>query len=329
MHSNSGVPNHAYSLVVDGGTYNGQTITGIGLTKAAHIYFRAQSVYQGPASDFADHADAIEQSCADLTGVEPDRYPDRRSVRRGRSVPATAPRWRRQRSPCNFAQPPTQCNFVPLLDQAPPALCAAGTAPSVFFHDEFESGDAWMDRWTVSRTEVHPGEFTPRDWTVVGDLPDDRRVSAFFAPDPNIGACSASGVDNQAGVLHLYSKVISVAKPAKGARIAFDHSVATEAGWDGGNLSISVNGGAWQPVKAVDFVYNDYNATLYTAGQGSDNPLAGQPAFSGADGGSVEGKWGRSIINLAPYAPEGSKVQLRFDWEPIAPVVAWAGTSMT
>ena len=26
--------------------------------------------------------------------------------------------------------PPTQCNFVPLLDQAPPALCAAGTSPS-------------------------------------------------------------------------------------------------------------------------------------------------------------------------------------------------------
>ena len=41
VHNNSGVPNHAYALIVDGGTYNGQTITGIGLTKAAHIYFRA------------------------------------------------------------------------------------------------------------------------------------------------------------------------------------------------------------------------------------------------------------------------------------------------
>ncbi len=38
VHNNSGVPNHAYALIVDGGTYNGQTITGIGLTKAAHIY---------------------------------------------------------------------------------------------------------------------------------------------------------------------------------------------------------------------------------------------------------------------------------------------------
>ena len=36
VHTNSGVPNHAYALTVDGGTYNGQTINGIGLTKAAH-----------------------------------------------------------------------------------------------------------------------------------------------------------------------------------------------------------------------------------------------------------------------------------------------------
>ena len=29
--------------------------------KAAHIYYRAMTVYQGPASDFADHADALER----------------------------------------------------------------------------------------------------------------------------------------------------------------------------------------------------------------------------------------------------------------------------
>ena len=68
VHSNSGVPNHGYSLLVDGGTYNGQTVTGIGLTKAAHIYWRAQSVYQVPTSKFPDHADALEASCTDLIG---------------------------------------------------------------------------------------------------------------------------------------------------------------------------------------------------------------------------------------------------------------------
>ena len=68
VHSNSGVPNHGFALLVDGGTYNGQTINAIGLTKASHLYWRAQSVYQTRTSDFDDHADALEASCTDLIG---------------------------------------------------------------------------------------------------------------------------------------------------------------------------------------------------------------------------------------------------------------------
>ena len=49
-------------------TYNGQTIGAIGLVKAAHLYWRAQSVYQIPTSKFPDHADALEASCTDLIG---------------------------------------------------------------------------------------------------------------------------------------------------------------------------------------------------------------------------------------------------------------------
>ena len=71
VHSNSGVPNHGYALLVDGGMYKGVTVNAIGMTKAAHLYFQAQSVYQTPTTDFEDHADALEQSCSDLIGVEP------------------------------------------------------------------------------------------------------------------------------------------------------------------------------------------------------------------------------------------------------------------
>lgn len=70
VHANAGVPNHAFALMVDGGTYNGHSVGGIGLTKAAHIYFRAMGVYQVSDTDFADHADAIEQSCDDLLGAD-------------------------------------------------------------------------------------------------------------------------------------------------------------------------------------------------------------------------------------------------------------------
>ena len=76
VHTNSGVPNHAYALIVDGtqfapgGSYNGQTITGIGMTKAAAIYFRAASVYQTPTTDFPAHATALQTSCSDLIGAQ-------------------------------------------------------------------------------------------------------------------------------------------------------------------------------------------------------------------------------------------------------------------
>ncbi|MCP4426296.1 MAG: hypothetical protein GY803_17530, partial [Chloroflexi bacterium] len=68
VHTNSGVPNHAFALLVDGGTYNGVNVDQVGLTKTAAIYWHAMSIYQHPATDFADHADALATSCNDLVG---------------------------------------------------------------------------------------------------------------------------------------------------------------------------------------------------------------------------------------------------------------------
>jgi hypothetical protein len=66
VHINSGVPNHLYALLVDGGTYNGVTVDDIGLTRAAHIHWHAQRFYLTSASNFADHADALTAACTDL-----------------------------------------------------------------------------------------------------------------------------------------------------------------------------------------------------------------------------------------------------------------------
>ena len=61
-----------------------------------------------------------------------------------------------------------------------------------------------------------------------------------------------------------------------------------------------------------DFVYNSYNMFLAPP-PGNTNPIAGEQAFSGGDGGSVGGSWGRSIIDLSPYAQPKDKIRLRFD----------------
>ncbi|HKR64962.1 MAG TPA: M4 family metallopeptidase [Thermoanaerobaculia bacterium] len=69
VHINSGIPNHAYALMVDGGTYNLRTVTGIGLTKAAKIQYRALTEYLVSGSGFLDDYNALNQSCADLIGT--------------------------------------------------------------------------------------------------------------------------------------------------------------------------------------------------------------------------------------------------------------------
>ena len=309
VHINSGVDNHAYALMVDGGTYNGETITGIGLTKAAHIYFHAKITYQGIATTFPDHADALEQSCSDLTGVNLASLTT--GAPSGQVIaPSDCAQVANAVDAVEFRTPPTQCNFQPLLAQSPPAVCPPGKTARKLFTDNFNNGTASMDRWT----ETHEGtpDFTLRDWSVVGNLPDERAGRAFFAPDPTFGTCAVGG--DESSVLHLDSPVITLPSTAPAPRVVFEHWVATEPLWDGGNVKVSVNGGAWQTIPDAKFVYNAYNATLNTVAQGNTNPLAGQRGFTGTDGGAVDGTWGRTIIDLSGIAAPRDKIKLRFDF---------------
>ena len=55
--------------MVDGGSYNGETVTGMGLTQAGMIQYRALAHYLTSASNFRDNYHALKQSCQDLIGV--------------------------------------------------------------------------------------------------------------------------------------------------------------------------------------------------------------------------------------------------------------------
>jgi len=66
-------------------------------------------------------------------------------------------------------------------------------------------------------------------------------------------------------------------------------------------------------VPASAYTFNP-PTTLNTAAQGNTNPLAGQPGFTGTDGGEVHGSWGLSQIDLTKIAIKaGDNIQLRFD----------------
>ena len=309
VHSNSGVPNHGYALLVDGGVYNGQTVAGIGLTKAAHIYYRAQSVYQTPGSGFADHADSLQQSCADLTGANLNSLTT--GAPSGQVITATdCAQVAKMALALELRTAPSQCNYgAPILATSPPAMCTTGTA-TMLLSDSFEGGKRSNVKWTAAYAGS-TGDFTPRNWGVVSNLPNGRTGYGMFAVDYTGGTCAVGG--DQSGVMRLDSPEVTLPAGTTAPRLTFDHWVATEASYDGGNVKISVNGGAWTLLKAVDFIYNPYNTTLATAAGGNTNPMAGQAAFSGSNPGTISGSWGRSIINLAPYAVSGDKVRIRFE----------------
>jgi len=69
VHTNSGVGNKAAYLITDGDTFNGYTITGLGITKTAKIYYEAQTNILTSTSDYADLYDALYQACNNLVGT--------------------------------------------------------------------------------------------------------------------------------------------------------------------------------------------------------------------------------------------------------------------
>ena len=69
VHYNSGVNNKAAYLMTDGGTFNGQTVTGIGISQVADVYYQAQTAYLNQSSGWLVLDTALRDSCDDLVGT--------------------------------------------------------------------------------------------------------------------------------------------------------------------------------------------------------------------------------------------------------------------
>lgn len=310
VHLNSGVTNHLYALLVDGGTYNGYTISGIGFVKAAHLWWRAQKNYLTPTSDFAIFADALEAAATDLIGINLQGL-STSNVPAGLSGESwSASDIQNLQNALLSVQlrtsPNTQCNYQPIL-KATPALCDASTTGAIFT-ETWENG---LGNWTVSNVPTNPSSWEQRNWMVQSNLPKGRTGKGIFGADPVNGNCTTS---MQNGILRLDSPLITFPTFTAGKyEMAFNHYVATEAKWDGGNIKYSLNGGDWKLLPRTAFTQNPYNTTLDGSSQ-SDNPLKGQVAFSGTDGGSLMGSWGQSVIDLSKIGVNaGANIKFRFE----------------
>jgi len=319
VHTNSGVPNHGFALLVDGGIYNGHAVSAIGLVKAAHLYFRAQSVYQNPSTNFNDHADALQASCADLLGV-PLEGLSTTDVPAGPSGESFSPADCAQVDEMIAAvelrvDPAEQCNFQPVLQPGAPAHCsdtADETDPFGVYFEDFESG---LDNWTLTNAGVFSG-WPDLDWAHDTTLPAARPGAAAFAVDPPGGNCDGAAGDFSGHMMMTSAEIGIPDIDETTPRLSFEHYVATEAGWDGGNLKVSVNGGSFFVPPDAAYTFNSYNVpNLNTAAQGNTNPLAGEDGWTGTDGGEITSSWGESQLNLAALGVvPGDTIQLRFDF---------------
>lgn len=268
VHSNSGVPNKAFYLMVDGDSYNGQTVSGIGLTKAGKIQYRALSRYLLSASDFLDNDNALRQSCDDLVGSAGITAADCVEVGKALDAVEMSDPW-----PCA----PTQA--------AVPAFCPAGQGPELWYYEDFESAVVGVPDCASSGV--------PSSWCVNG-------------PTSLLGSFATSGERslwgyNRGTTGEMWFWRNFFAMPPADARLQFNHSHGFEnssaTNYDGGHVVVSTDGGAvFNNAFGLIVAGDTYGGTLSTC---CGNPFGGLTAF-------VRDSWGYTATQLDLSSLSGS-----------------------
>lgn len=296
VHSGSGVLNHAFALVTDGGAFNEFDVPAIGPIKSGAVWYRALTTYLTVASDFEDAYWALNQAASDLIGTTPlDPRTGLPSGSAFTSADAEAIDIALRAvgldsiGACGQTIDVLEWEFQPVFDE--------GVA---FFEEDFEGGaiGAGIAGWSVGNSIPFGSGY---DWFATTNLPYAREGNACVALN------DVGGFDDETGTLWLESPEITIPAGAAFPVLAFDHYAEIEWLWDGGWLELSVNDAPWAPVPFEAFMLNPYNEVLYSPVEGNTNPRAGLDAFSGSGG-----RWGTSVVNLRPFVSAGSNVRIRF-----------------
>ena len=268
VHTNSGINNKAAYLMADGDTFNGQTVTALGITKTAKIYYEAQTNILTSGSDYGDLYNALYQGCLNLVGSSGITSDDCTQVQNAINA--------------------VEMNQQPVAGYNPEAdVCPSGQNPQNAFYDTFESG---LGNWTLTHGS---GSYDWVDWhSVYGSTYGDYATSGVVSLFANDGAT----------ITDRYAQ-ISVTVPSGTPYLHFRHAFDFEAGYDGGVVEYSTDGGAtWNDAMGMFDSGKNYN---YTISSSYGSPIAGRSAFSGASHGYVSTR-----LNLSSLA--GQTIRLRW-----------------
>ncbi|MBI5962418.1 MAG: M4 family metallopeptidase [Chloroflexi bacterium] len=260
VHWNSGVNNKAAFLMADGGTFNTRTVTALGITKTAKIYYYAQSNLLVSGSDYADLYYALQVSCAAQVGTAGITSADCVEVLDAVNA--------------------VEMNLQPVAGYNPDAsVCdVAGRYPVNRFFDNLEAGSGnWA---TTTLVGTNRWSF---DWPYTADYGIFSHSGSHFLYADDYPAASTDS---------SLRMVNSVLVPPSGKMI-FHHAYVLETGYDGGVLEYSTNGGSTWSDAAPYIDANTYDGILST---GYSNPLGGRSAFTGISNGYISTRLNLSAL---------------------------------
>ena len=284
VHTNSGVNNKAVFLMTDGGSFRGKTITGLGISKVADLYYQVQTNFLTSGSNYLDLYNALLQASFVLGFNEAERQ----------SVKDTLDA--------------VEMNLQPCGDPVPAPVCTGWDSPLHLFFDDLEnpaSGN-WIsgpvqpdsDHWSYPQ---NPNTFPY--WTLDASYGTSGSYN-FYSYDP------ASATD------FAISMTSDITLPDS-AYMHFSHDWNFDGseplGFDGGIVEYSTNaGGIWNDADAL-FTHSGYNGSVYFL-----NAMGSRSAFVGESHGYTA-----SRLDLSSLSGDSIRFRFRMGTDNVVDDWGW------
>jgi Zn-dependent metalloprotease len=254
VHTNSGINNKAVFLMVDGGTFNGKTVTALGWDKVGTIYYEVNINLLTSGADYSDLYYVLQQACINLIGQKGITLGDCTEVK--------------------DAIDAVEMNGQPVPNFNPDApVCDTGRSPNIVFGDDLENGSG---NWTFNNgSQVRWQYDSP--WGQYAQSGSHFLYADDYPQYDNMttdaqATLSAFVVPNNA-YLHFAQ--------------AYEFEYSSSGNYDGGVLEYSINSGSTWIDAGPLMEYNGYTGTIFA---NYINPLRGRPAFVGTSHGYVSSR---------------------------------------
>ena len=250
VHTNSGVNNKAVFLMVDGGTFNGRTVTALGWDKVGAIYYEVQTNLLASGADYSDLYYALQQACTNLIGQKGISADDCTEVR--------------------DAVDAVEMNKQPVANYNTDAPLCTTSSPVIAFADDLENGKA---NWTFSNgSQVR--------WQYDSPWGGYAQSGQHFLYADDYPQYQGSVTDARAVLKSFVVPNNAFLHFAQAYEFEYDSS----GNYDGGVLEYSTNGGlSWADAGSL-MEYNGYRGKIFST---YINPLKGRSAFVGSSHGYI------------------------------------------